>query len=77
MAWDGDLRGIRISEAGSPGPNPSPLPGGRARWVKRTVLTNRDARTQGCNELPTLALSLVSWEIQQFHISVTLSIRWG
>lgn len=75
MAWDRDLRGIRVSEAGSPGPNPGPLPGGRARRVKRTVFSCRGARTRGCDELRTPALPLMSWEARQFHLSVAFSIK--
>lgn len=75
MAGDGDLKGIRVSEAGSAGPNPDPLPGDRATWVKRTVPSHRGARTQGYKELRTLAPPPTSWEAQQVQLSVALSVK--
>lgn len=54
MARDWALSGIRVREAGSPGPNPRPFAPcgqGRARWVKRCPQQQGVPAHGGCKEL--------------------------
>ena len=73
MTRDPALRGIRVSESGSPGPNPTPClqvarsaePISQGKHPQQHGVPGQSGRS----ELRTPALPLMSWETQQAHLS--------
>lgn len=66
MAWDQALKGIRVSEAGSTGPNPGPLP----QMCQEHCPQQQGALGHsGYSELRTPAPPFMNWKTQQIHFS--------